>query len=376
MILRTIASRGFRNLAGDRIALHPALNLVVGDNGQGKTNLLEAIYFLATTKSFRTPRIANLFGFSAETLFVEGVVERDALQRALSVGISRTSRKRELLQNRQPVTLHAHVSALQVFAYSSVRLRIITGSPEERRRFLDRGIATEQPLHLGELSRFQKLLTQRNALLQRIATGHESTRHLEAWDGEFIEAARRVTQQRAAYARRLTDAYRRVVARHEYHVSDLELGYEPSFPELLTDDREVQKKALAGIRSREVAAGFTLRGPHRDDLHFSTNGKDAADVLSSGEIKATVLFLKMAKTDLFIERTGQNPLFLLDDLDAELDLGILRRLMAGLTGRTQLFVTSAKPHIFRDLVASDHAVFTIRDGRIHPSSGETAGNGV
>ena len=153
MILRALATRNFRNLEPARLELHPDANVFVGGNGQGKTNLLEAIYFLSTTRSFRTSRVANLFRFDADHLFTEGLAEGDGIQKTLSIGIEASStRKRELLVNGQKSTLDHYVAQLPVIAYSAARLEIIRGAPDERRRFLDRGIASLRPGYLSALS--------------------------------------------------------------------------------------------------------------------------------------------------------------------------------------------------------------------------------
>ncbi|MGZ5472887.1 MAG: AAA family ATPase, partial [Thermoanaerobaculia bacterium] len=138
MILERISPQHFRNLASDEVDFHPQANIMVGRNGQGKTNLLEAIYFLATTKSFRTSRVASLFRFSEPNVFVSGLVLRDGIAKTLSVGLETGEAKRRVLMiNGEKVTLPAYLNAMNVFAYSSARLEVIRGTPEERRRFLD-----------------------------------------------------------------------------------------------------------------------------------------------------------------------------------------------------------------------------------------------
>src|SRR5215212_4829520 len=179
MILRQLTTQNFRNLVPAEIAFHENTNLLVGRNGQGKTNLLEAMYFLATTKSFRTSRIASVFRFGSESVFVSGALQRDALERTLSVGLETgESKRRVLMINGEKVTLPAYLNAISVFAYSAGRLEVIRGAPEERRRFIDRGIASVNPAYLEQLTRYTRVLKQRNALLHE---GGPSTT-LAAWD--------------------------------------------------------------------------------------------------------------------------------------------------------------------------------------------------
>ncbi len=349
MILQRISTENFRNLEPAEVQFHPHSNIVVGRNGQGKTNLLEAVYFLATTKSFRTNRIASVFRHDAMNIFVSGAVERDRLTRTISAGLETGETKRRVLMiNGEKVTLASYVSALSVFAYSSARLDVIRGTPEDRRRFLDRGIASLHPSYLEQISRYTRVLKQRNALL-----AEHSLSTLDAWDNELMVAAAAVHRARTAYAIELGNAFREIVARHAYHVTSVELRYKPSS----TDE-------IAKIRKHELRAKMSLVGPQRDVIELTIDGRPAGEVLSGGEQKMIVLFLKFAKLELFRQRHDDAPLFLLDDVDAELDLEILQQLLANLPVSTQVFATSAKEAFLASLQAAPHRRLTVENGRV------------
>ena len=351
MILRQITTQNFRNLGEADTAFHPQANLLVGRNGQGKTNLLEAIYFLATTKSFRTSRIASVFRFGAQSVFVSGALEREGVERTLSVGLETgESKRRVLMINGEKVTLPAYLNAMSVFAYSSARLEVIRGAPEERRRFLDRGIASVNPAYLEQLTRYTRALKQRNALLGDIAARSESPASLDAWDDELRESAAPVHRARGAYAGDLAEAFAQIVKRHGYHIANLEMLYKPS--------------AIEEKRREEIRARMTLSGPQRDLLEFVIDGRPAQEVLSGGEQKMIVLFLKFAKLELFRRRHDDAPLFLLDDIDAELDLEILHDLLTKLPVATQLFATSAKEAFLDVLTTGPHRRLTFENGTV------------
>lgn len=363
MLLRSLDVVDFRNLAEGQFHFHPRANLIVGDNGQGKTNLLEAIYFLATTKSFRTPRVSNLVRLDRPGLFVRGAIDKGDVQKSLSVGLQAgQERRRELRVNEQKVTLQKYVTQLPLFAYSASRLEIVRGSPEERRRFLDRGIAALEPGYLQALSRYSRALDQRNALLQKVAARTAAESLLEAWDRELITAAQPVVRSRADYTIRLQRAFREIIDAHHYHVDSLTIDYQPSAFDPASKDSGME--ILRRSRRRELGAGFTLFGPHRDSVAFAVGGRPAADILSSGEVKMTVLFLKFAKIELYRSRFDAPPLFLLDDLDAELDMGIMERFIAYLAGSVQLFTTSAKEPLFSLLSLGNHRKFTLDRGAL------------
>lgn len=363
MILLSLSTRKFRNLEPARLEFHPSGNVFVGPNGQGKTNYLEAIYVLATTKSFRTTHVSNVAAFDADHVFVEGIAEKDSLRRTLSVGFDVTSsRRRELLVNGQKTALEDYVDQLPVFAYSAARLEIIRGVPDVRRKFLDRGIASLTRGYIRDLSRYGRVLKQRNALLDRIAEGSAPESTLDAWDVEFAQIAGEIVAARRRYVEKLTAEYRRVVERMDYHVDDLSIVYEPSGA--YEEGPEAALEQMRSLRRRELITGFSLSGPHRDILRFETEGRDAAEVLSSGEVKMTVLFLKLAKIDLYRQTGDDRPVFVFDDIDAELDLPVTERLISFVGHQVQLFTSSAKEEVLDRLDLGAHKRFRIRSGRV------------
>lgn len=375
MILRSLSTQNFRNLAAAEITFHPSVNLVVGRNGQGKTNLLEAIYFLATTKSFRTARLQNVARFDQPNIYASGVLQREGVEKALSVGIdvgpalSRSApagepaprfgepaprsgepapRRKILMLNGERVALSPYVAAMTVFAYSAARLDVVRGTPEERRRFLDRGIASIDPAYLEAMTRYGRVLRQRNALLH----GGQSA-GLDAWDAELVAAGSALQRARAAYIAALAAVFAAIVDEHAYHVRGVRMAYLPS----ALDD-------LERLRRHELRARMSLAGPQRDQIVMTVDGRAAAEVLSGGEQKMIVLFLKFAKLELFRRRFDEPAIFLLDDVDAELDLEILESLLANLPRKTQVFATSAKEPFLRSLQAAPHRRLLLENGQV------------
>lgn len=363
MILETLTPRYFRNLVDRQTAFHPVANLLVGDNGQGKTNVLEAIYFLATTKSFRTARLEHLIAFDKPELFIQGSVHRDSVRKALSIGFETgEQRRRELMVNGQKCTLADYLGGISVLAYSASRLEVLRGGPEERRRFLDRGIAALHPRYMADLGRYNRSLRQRNALLQDIRKGRAPSKALDPWDEELVSSALPIISSRQAYVSELRQAHGKVVAAHAYHIDDVEMNYRPNSAP--GERAEAELARARELRPREIKLGHSLIGPHRDDVEFRWQHRPVHEVLSGGELKMTLLFLKFAKLTLHSERHREPPIFLLDDLDAELDLGITARLVGYLTGVTQLFATSAKPSILECLGLRDFRIFRLKAGAV------------
>lgn len=368
MILESLIARTFRNLVEREIHFHPRVNLVLGDNGQGKTNLLEAIYFLATTRSFRTTHLASLFRFGTSTMFVQGRTVNEGVTRTISVGLDWTiGRRRELLVQGERESLHDYVRHVPLVAYSSARLQIVRGGPDERRRFLDRGVAMLRPGYLEELSRYQRALRQRNSVLQQVAQGRARVDELEAWDAEWLESAIPIVRARAEYSDKISELFRRIAAEHDYRIGEFRIEYHPSGLEL---EGGRNSEILRSLRRREKAAGYSLIGPQRDDLELLIDGRPMGEVLSGGEIKTAVLFLKFAKIVLFAERYDEPPILLLDDIDAELDLRIIQRVYHYLAGRLQLFTTSAKEVILQQMKLPSYRRISLEKGNYTSVSDE------
>jgi DNA replication and repair protein RecF len=241
---------------------------------------------------------------------------------------------------------------MSVFAYSQSRLEIIRGAPEERRRFLDRGIASINPGYLEQLTRYLRVLKQRNALLHDIAHGANAS-SLDAWNDEFVDTASIVSRARDAYARELSIE----LATMAPHIAMTYRGH----------DEATLREQIGRLRRDEIRARMSLAGPQRDLLEFQVAGRAAHEVLSGGEQKMIVLFLKFAKVALFRRRFDEPPLFLLDDIDAELDLEVLQKLLSRLPASTQVFATSAKESFLQALEAGPHRRLTIENGRVTAS---------
>lgn len=328
--------------------------------------MLEAIYFLATTKSFRTTRTGNVIRLGSREVFAQGSCLENSISRTLFAGlVGAEERKRQLLVNGQKTPFHDYLQVLPVFAYSSARLEIVRGGPEERRRFLDRGIATLRVTYLRDLSRYARVLKQRNALIQRVRDRRDERESLAAWDEELVLAAAPIIAAREAYVADLTAMLGELLAEHSAALADLKLTYRPAG---ITADPQQSRAAMRQARSREAAAGFTLVGPHRDVLEFALRGMPAAEILSSGEVKMLTLLLKLAKMRLYRQLVRRSPVFLLDDIDAELDLGVMQRLLSSLMSFGQFFTTSAKQTIFRLLELGPHRRFLVREGGVFPAA--------
>lgn len=354
MWLREIEADRLRNLRAVSVGLASGLTVVSGRNGQGKTSLLESIYLLATSRSFRTRRLDETQSWDGGPLRVAGPVSWRAGDVRLTVVMD--GAERSLLVDGVPGDLESYLGRLDLVDLTGERMKVLKGSPDERRRFLDRGIVGLTPSFLRVLGTYRKVLQQRNALLRSLARAGPGSRlqELRAWDSRLVEAGSRVHQRRREYAAtlstRLGEPGRILFPGGE----EVLIRYRGS-PAVAMDgdpDRfaEVFAEALDDGRERDLGMGFTGSGPHRDDLVAELDGVDLRRYGSAGQIRAALVALKLAKLRLLQDEHGEAPLFLMDDFDTDLDETRARNLAGFLhEGGFQAIVATSKDSLADDL---------------------------
>ena len=360
-MLAQLTANGFRNLAP--LSLRPALgsHLFLGGNGAGKTSFLEAIYVLATTRSFRTPQIADCIrhGSNAADLFhLEGEVTNGARAR-LEVAYGKEFRLRTL--NGRNAPLAEHLAALPVVSWAAADIELLSGSPRLRRRFLDRGIVGLRPAALEILGRYRETLRQKRGLLSSGGPG------LEAWNELLAAVAAELITRRKAYVDALAEKLTEVLAQSGLPFPAVELAYRPS-PASGLEGAAAIAHSLERIADRERQRQLPLVGPHRDDLQIRWGEHEVGRVASAGERKALSLLL-LAAHGRVLDAGGARPVYLLDDLDAELApptlaavWGVFTGEHAGDTGAAQLFASSNRPQVWLTLPVT--TMWQVEAGRI------------
>jgi DNA replication and repair protein RecF len=308
-----------RNLKEVRLDLEPGLTMVAGRNGQGKTSLLEAVYMLGTGRSFRTRRNDDLVSWhGGGPLRVSGVVEHVRGTTELAVQVEGATRG--LLWNGLERELEDYLGHLDLVDLTAPRMNVLRGAPDERRRFLDRGVVSLQPHFLSSLGEYRRVLGQRNALLR---TGRASNDELSAWDERLRIASKTLHIER----RRLVEALAELLPRCAHAVfpegKAVVATYTPSPRTTIEVDAEgfdqAMDEALAGARSRDLNMGHSTVGPHRDELKVELDGVDLRRFGSAGQVRGAMVALKLAKLCLLHEKRQEAPLFLMDDFDTDLD---------------------------------------------------------
>lgn len=342
MILEFVEVNNFRNLSG-KIFWGPGLNIIHGNNGQGKTNWLEAIHTLARTKSFRTQRLQESIRFGEQTASISGQVStgRD-IHRDLEVTLKDNTKA--IWVNGKREQLARYLGMLQVFAFTADQLEVVRGMPEARRHFIDRGVASLRPAYVQTVSDYNKVIKQKNRILQDSNEQElrpEETENLIApWNEQLGRLGAEIHKARMDYTERINSALERTL----FEPAELQIRYASSLEgkgEL--DDYEGLLRTRLQLRLQsEVAAGRALVGPHRDDLSIHLAGREMRVYGSSGQQRSALLLLDLAAISVYNSCHNDYPLFLVDDVDAELDEKRIKRLLEYLEGRTQTFITTSK----------------------------------
>ncbi len=350
-MLSSLAAANFRNLAPLEWRLAAGTHLLLGGNGAGKTSLLEAIYVLATTKSFRTPRVADCIRHGEDSFHLAGEVEAGRRWR-LEAGIHGGERMRAV--DGGTGTLAEHLAVLPVAAWHAGEADVLTGSPGARRRFLDRGVVGVRPAALAALSRYRAALLQKRQLL---AAGDEG---LEAWNELLAAAAAEVIRLRHEYFERLSAEFARVVEEAGVPLPPVSLAYRPSPASGLAGAAEIAA-SLHRMADRERRRQLPLVGPQRDDLEVLLGGHEVRRVASAGERKALSLLL-LAAHGRVLAAAGRDPIYLLDDADAELAPATLAALWRVFAAARQLLASSNRPQVWLALEVG--RAWQVEGGRI------------
>jgi DNA replication and repair protein RecF len=342
VLLESIEALNFRNLAGE---LQPTglLNILVGDNGQGKTNWLEAIYLLASTRSFRTARLTEAVKFGEKLAIVRGSVrESPEITRSLQIGIEGNTK---LLQVNDKKEISArYLGQLNAVVFNADAMDVVRGQPEARRRFLDEGIVSLHPPFVQTFSDYSRVVRQKNSLLQQARDDELSlekvSEALAPWNEQLISLSARIHRGRVRLVERLNG----VLERRLFGGEELSIRYLSALEGRgdLTDYEALIDERLRLRLQAELVAGHSLIGAHRDDLEILLDGHDIRRYGSAGQQRSALLLLQLANLEVFRATRGEYPLFLLDDIDAELDYRRIGQLLEYLAGKSQNFVTTSK----------------------------------
>ena len=372
MYLKTLELRHFRNYSEQRVELTAPKTILLGDNAQGKSNLLESIELLATLKSHRTSRDRDLIQEGCASAQVTAAIERDIGLADVALILRNGGRRTAIRSGEKLKRQIDFLGALNAVQFSSLDLELVRGGPGERRHWLDTLLMQLEPVYVHILAQYQQVLKQRNALLrQAIDQPTADTAQLALWDAQLAALGTRVIRRRARGLARLAPFASTWHQAISGDTEQLKLQYAPNVPMAVDDPAVIQAAFLEKIQQRAIAEYHqhtTLVGPHRDDIAFTINNTPARQYGSQGQQRTLVLALKLAELALIDSVVGEPPLLLLDDVLAELDLKRQNQLLDAIADRFQTLITSTHLGSFDAQWLNTSQVLTVKSGHIAPTS--------
>lgn len=361
VIINRLSLHNFRNIKKASISLQEGINVITGDNAQGKTSALEAIYMCATGRSQRT-RIDNqliLFGEKEAHIKLEAMIKNRAERIDIHI---KEEGKKGIAMNGVPIhKLGELFGLLQVIIFSPEDLQLIKYGPSERRRFMDMEICQYSNVYYYDLQQYYKVLKQRNNLLKEIQKKPKLADTLFVWDMQLVQFGVRVIQHRERFIRGLSK-----MAEEKHRIISggtemLQVAYKPN------TEKELLEKKLYTHRDRDLFIGSTSVGPHKDDILFSINGTDAKTFSSQGQQRTAALSLKLAEISYMEQETGSPPILLLDDVFSELDGSRQTYLMQGIE-QCQTIITCTGIDEILNHFKEIGTVFSVTKGEFHISA--------
>jgi len=368
MHLKQLDLLNFRNYEQISLAFDNKVNVFIGENAQGKTNILEAIYFLSMAKSHRTSLDRELIKWQEDFVKIEGKVEKRSSVVPLEIQISKQGKKAKvnhLEQNR----LSQYVGHLNVVMFAPEDLNLVKGGPQVRRRFLDMEIGQISPVYLYDVSQYINVLKQRNALLKQLNMQRSTdTSVLDILTEQLISYGAKVIEKRFHFLELLRKRAQKIHFGITHELEHLKILYQSSLG--VSESMDLSKilvhyqEKFDKIVHKEIDRGTTLIGPHRDDLSFLINDKDVHSFCSQGQQRTTALSLKLAEIELIYDELGEYPVLLLDDVLSELDSMRQSHLLEIMQDKVQTFITTTSASGIESSTLSQSDRFFVKNGTI------------
>ena len=376
MYLKKLHLRSFRNYSDRTVEFTARKTILVGDNAQGKSNLLEAVELLASLKSHRTTRDRELVLDTASAGQIEAVIERIHSTNELSI-VFRKKGRRTVAVNRENLRRQLDfLGVLNAVQFSSLDLDLVRGAPDSRRSWLDGLLIQLEPVYSSILQQYNQVLRQRNALLKKIRAIRQDESlgsvdsfepQLRLWDEQLAAAGSRVTRRRARVVARLAPIAQSWHKKISGETEHLEVNYLPNVEWTEDEPNKVQQAFLSKIGERRLAEqyqGKTVVGTHRDEIEFAIDRTPARYYGSQGQQRTLVLALKLAELKLIEEVIGEPPLLLLDDVLAELDPNRQKQLLEVIGDRFQTIITTTHIDSFNQDWIRDSQILKVKAGTI------------
>lgn len=313
MIIKSIKLEHFRNYESLDLDFEKGTNILYGDNAQGKTNVLEAIYLSATTKSHKGSKDKEIVNFDKEEAHIRTILDKEGMEYRVDMHL-RKNKSKGIAINGQPIKKAADlIGLLNVVFFSPEDLSIIKNGPSERRKFVDMELFQIDKYYLYNLNQYNKIINQRNKLLKDFYHNSDLNETLQVWNMQLVTYGNQIIRRREMFVEQLNEIIYDIHKNLSGGKEELKVVYEPNVSE---DNFEAKLKAS---QEKDIKLKMTSAGPHRDDFCFMVNGVDIRKYGSQGQQRTAALSLKLAEIELVKKVTGDKPVLLLDDVLSELD---------------------------------------------------------
>jgi DNA replication and repair protein RecF len=347
MIVKSLELNTFRNYEKLSVEFSKGVNILYGDNAQGKTNILEAICVCATTKSQKGSKDREMIKLGAEESHIRMYVEREEISHKLDMHLRKAKAKTAAVDGVFLKRSSELYGFLHVISFSPEDLSIIKEGPAQRRRVVDMELCQLDKIYLYQLTKYNKILEQRNNLLKQIGFNPRLADTLQVWDEQLEEYGKHIISARKIFIEELSALVQSIHSRLSDGKEELKLRYEPN----VTAEEFLQE--LKNDREKEQILKNTLHGPHRDDISFYLNGEDIRKFGSQGQQRTCALSLKLAEIELVKMRLKEEPVLLLDDVLSELDRSRQTQLLDSITGIQTVITCTGLEEFVKERVQTD-----------------------
>ncbi|KMT21738.1 DNA replication/repair protein RecF [Clostridium cylindrosporum] len=365
MYVKNLQVKNYRNYDNININLSKSLNIFLGENAQGKTNLAEAIYFLSSLKSHRTSKNKDIIAWNKDDTYIKAVVSRLYGEDVLEILIS-SKEKNYIKVNGVKATKASEVlGRLNVVMFSPEDLKLVKEGPVLRRKFLDFELSQIRPKYHYLINRYNKILNQRNNLLKSLQFSRDMISTLDVFTDQLIEAACDIMIMRRDFLIKISEISKLIHNKITSGTEELEIEYICDVKDFQSkeDIKTSLEKKLKDKRKSEIKKGYTLAGPHRDDIMIKINGIDVRSFGSQGQQRSAALSLKLSEIDIINSITGEYPVLILDDVLSELDENRQRYLIDNLN-HVQTILTCTSGSDVDMFSSEDKNVFFVSNGNL------------
>lgn len=355
----------YRNYKNIDFKLNRNLNVFIGNNAQGKTNLIEAIYMCATGKSFRTNRDKEIINFDYDEGYIGTNVCLENYKKFIEIKLHRDKPKRIRINKTELESYKDLNSGLNVVIFTPEDLKIVKGGPGERRNFLDAGISQIKPIYGYNINKYKKVLFQRNNLLRSSRFKKDLKELLDVFDNQIVKIGTSIILNRSEYIENLNSVADNIHREITNEQESLKLKYLTNVP-ILEDRSQMEKNYLSLLKKnfkRDVEYNTTEIGPHRDDMEMYINESDARIYGSQGQQRTTILSIKLSEVELLKLEKGTYPVLLLDDVFSELD-ETRRSFLVSFFKDIQTFITTTDGEELEEMEDLNKTIFLIEEGRV------------